>query len=623
MTRWSLAPCRVLTVLVAFAAAPAVARAQGPENVLLVINASSPDSARVGEHYARARGLDPSQVVRLEVPVLEEISRNDYDTFVQRPVAEWLARHGAQDRILFIVLTKGVPLRVGGSGGRQGTVASVDSELALLYRRMTGQSVAPQGSVANPYFLGPSPLTDAQPFTRERMDIYLVTRLDGFTADDAMALVDRASRPLAEGRIVLDMKAAIDDKGNEWLKTAADRLTSMGKSESVLLQTTSDVVRDLPGVLGYYSWGSNDRAVKVRRFGFQFVPGAVAAMFVSTDARTFKEPPAEWTIGTWNDRNSYFEGSPQSLVGDLIREGVTGVAGHVAEPYLDATIRPEILFPAYLSGYTLAEAYYLAMPYLSWQTVVVGDPLCRLVQRAPLDSTLVNPPVDPETEFPRFYSARRLANLASQPRKKPLDPDVLKLTLKAESRLARQDEAGAEEILAEATRRDPTLTGAQLLLATRYELRGDYDKAAERYRLVLQSESSNVMALNNLAYLIAVRQQKPGDALVLAERAYAVSQRNPTVADTVGWIHYLLGNTREALRYLGEAVKGASNNVDVLVHTAVVLAAAGELEGARKALERATAIDPSVRDRDEVKKVQAQIGGSVARDPGSARRSRP
>ena len=79
------------------------------------------------------------------------------------------------------------------------------------------------------------------------------------------------------------------------------------------------------------------------------MPGAIAGMFVSTDGRTFKEPPAAWTIGPWTDRARFFAGSPQSLAGDLIREGVTGVAGHVAEPFLDATIRPDILFPAYLS----------------------------------------------------------------------------------------------------------------------------------------------------------------------------------------------------------------------------------------------------------------------------------
>ena len=104
----------------------------------------------------------------------------------------------------------------------------------------------------------------------------------------------------------------------------------------------------------------------------EFVPGALAGMFVSTDGRTFTEPPADWVP---NDPKRPGFGS-QSLAGDLIRDGITGVAAHVTEPFLDATIRPQVLFPAYLAGFNLAESYYLAMPFLSWQTVIIGDPLC-------------------------------------------------------------------------------------------------------------------------------------------------------------------------------------------------------------------------------------------------------
>ena len=68
---------------------------------------------------------------------------------------------------------------------------------------------------------------------------------------------------------------------------------------------------------------------------------------------------------------------------DLIRAGVTGVSGNVDEPFLGGTIRPDILFPAYTSGRNLAESFYAAMPYLSWQTIIVGDPLCAPFPRAP------------------------------------------------------------------------------------------------------------------------------------------------------------------------------------------------------------------------------------------------
>jgi hypothetical protein len=36
------------------------------------------------------------------------------------------------------------------------------------------------------------------------------------------------------------------------------------------------------------------------------------------------------------------------------------------------------VLPAYYSGRTLAESFYLGIPGLSWMNVVIGDPLMRL-----------------------------------------------------------------------------------------------------------------------------------------------------------------------------------------------------------------------------------------------------
>jgi uncharacterized protein (TIGR03790 family) len=112
----------------------------------------------------------------------------------------------------------------------------------------------------------------------------------------------------------------------------------------------------------------------------QWLPGAVATEYVSTNGRTLQQPPETWTFGRWSapGGSGWFAGSPQSLSADLIHEGATGASGHVYEPFLQGTPRPNHLFPAYLSGRTLGESYYLAIPALSWQNIVLGDPLCVL-----------------------------------------------------------------------------------------------------------------------------------------------------------------------------------------------------------------------------------------------------
>jgi uncharacterized protein (TIGR03790 family) len=99
--------------------------------------------------------------------------------------------------------------------------------------------------------------------------------------------------------------------------------------------------------------------------------------YVSTNGRTFTRPPDTWNLGTsWSE--GLFFGSPQSLTADYIHDGATGASGHVYEPYLEYTPRPNILLPAYYHGRNLAESYYLAIPALSWMNIVIGDPLCSL-----------------------------------------------------------------------------------------------------------------------------------------------------------------------------------------------------------------------------------------------------
>ena len=93
----------------------------------------------------------------------------------------------------------------GGKGGPRRT--ALGSRSARQGPTWAGLAAAP-GAVPNPYFLGSRSVRDAQPFTHRTHDIFLVARLDGFTADDAIALIDRAQKPAAGGRVVLDREGA-------------------------------------------------------------------------------------------------------------------------------------------------------------------------------------------------------------------------------------------------------------------------------------------------------------------------------------------------------------------------------------------------------------------------------
>ncbi len=271
------------------------------------------------------------------------------------------------DSTWYVVLTQGIPIRIQAAAKNDG--ASVDSELTLLYGQLHGLRAEREGWIPNPFFRQKD-----QKFGHPQFPIYLVTRLAGYSFEDARQAVERCRGARNRGKVVLDLKADNDEDGNAWLRDAAIFLPA----DRVVLDVTPGVLSGLSDVIGYASWGSNDPARKSRNSGMRWLPGAIATEFVSTNARTLRMPPYRWTLGDWKNPASYFAGSPQSMMLDSVWEGVSGISGHVDEPFLRTSARPDVLFPAYLNGRNLAESYYLALPAVSWQTIVVGDPLCRL-----------------------------------------------------------------------------------------------------------------------------------------------------------------------------------------------------------------------------------------------------
>ncbi len=332
-----------------------------------------------------------------------------------------------------------------------------------------------------------------------------------------------------------------------------------------------------------------------------FVPGSIAGTFVSSDGRTFNEPPEAWTPG--DDTSRAFAGTPQSLIGDLLREGATGVAGHVAEPFLEGTVRPQILFPVYVSGFNLVESFYLAIPYLSWQTIVIGDPLCAPFPRKAHAN--VDTAVDAATELPAFFAARRLTNASRVMPRARLE--TIALVIRAETRLARGNATGAREALEQATAADQTLVGPELQLALLYEQAARFDAAAERYRRVLALAPDNVAALNNLAYLLAVHRKLPAEGLPLAKKAHAAAPSSASVTDTLAWIEHLVGHDNIAGPLLAVAVRRAPRNAQIRIHAAIVYAASGQAANAAAALKAALVLDPELEKQEDVRRLKGRL----------------
>jgi tetratricopeptide (TPR) repeat protein len=289
----------------------------------------------------------------------------------------------------------------------------------------------------------------------------------------------------------------------------------------------------------------------------------------------------------------------------LIREGATGVAGHVAEPYLQSTIRPDVLFPAYLSGLNLAEAFYAAMPHLSWQTIVIGDPLCAPFRRAPLSKNEIDDGVDSETLLPVLFSKRRVASLlVTNP---GATVPAVTLAIRGDVLAVRGDRAAAKAAYEQATAQSPQIASAQLQLALMLDQAGQPEAAIERYRRVVAFEPGNALALNNLAYRLATDGKKPSEALPFALRAAKLVPQDTNVLDTLAWIQHLVGDHAAAVKTMAAVLKAAPNHPEIRLHAAAIYAASGAKAVAEDQLQMALKLRPSLEGTAEVKQLRQQI----------------
>lgn len=330
-----------------------VGRRQPRPRAAVIVNAVSPISRRIAVRFAEARHLPPSHRLEIEVSPEEQIPLETYRLQIEEPVRLQLEERGLRDSVDFLVLTKGIPIRIEDDGRAvDALLGGMDITEPPGFERLPPRA----RRLPNPYH------GRREPFSRARWGFYLVTRLDGDTEEDALALIDRSLKARPEkGPFLLDLDPGMDSPGYRVINDAMRRAAEVLQARRFDVHLTDRGFSDLREPLaGYYSWGSNDGAFDSLAWGrLRFLPGALAETGVSTSARTFQP-----TTGG------------QSRIADLIAQGVTGVRGYVSEPTVAALARADILFERYTSGFTLAESFGMASPVLRWKGIVLGDPLC-------------------------------------------------------------------------------------------------------------------------------------------------------------------------------------------------------------------------------------------------------
>jgi uncharacterized protein (TIGR03790 family) len=391
-------------LLAALAAATVPARASEPHRfaaaTVVLANANDPDSLAIAEAYRDFRGIPERNVIRLPLPTAQTISREEFVATLYNPLrAALLEReiffgdfvgvedvHGrkpvllVENRMRYLVLCRGVPLKVRGSPLEDDapllerylgelrrqmrnrsfawpqpflkTQASVDSELALLTKNEWPLTAI----VINP-------LRDAPPGARAE-EIVRVARLDGPSKEAVLRALEGVARVEAEGlrgRAYFDIRS-IDGNpglkvGDDWIRAAAAAAQAAHFDTDVDAAGATIPVEarfDAPAL--YVGWYAGHVTGPFTLEGFRFAPGAIALHLHSFSAGDPSRTDRNW-------------------VGPLVEAGAAVTIGNVYEPYLSLTHDFGRFLELLLAGANVGDAAYASVSSLSWQWAVFGDPL--------------------------------------------------------------------------------------------------------------------------------------------------------------------------------------------------------------------------------------------------------
>lgn len=332
-------------------------------DVAVIVNDNSQISIDIGNYFAQQRNIPSQNIIHIATTTQEEIDTAQlFDLLSQ--VSSYLIANDLADSINYIVTTKGVPLKVtNGNCTYVAGCASVEMEMALMLSPYATQ-IGKTGSVPNPYFNGNIH------FKHSLDSIYLVTRLDGYSYGDVVALIDRsgANTPVIknDALFVFDVSHSSNPYATalfvSQFEEAADTLISYGWN--YVLDQDTTVLMNQTNVLGVNAVDFNSSG---QPLNYTWMKGSIAELLNCNTAFTF---------------DSSQNNTQRTLVADAIREGCTGANGYVYCIYSSASLRYHLLLSRYLNSadhFNLAESYYQATWNLSSTYEIVGDPKTSIV----------------------------------------------------------------------------------------------------------------------------------------------------------------------------------------------------------------------------------------------------
>jgi Flp pilus assembly protein TadD len=165
--------------------------------------------------------------------------------------------------------------------------------------------------------------------------------------------------------------------------------------------------------------------------------------------------------------------------------------------------------------------------------------------------------------------------------------DAMAKSRLAKMLLTRGDFSAAENYFREALKIAPENTNMMTSLGMALEGQKRYPEAMALYRDVLKRRADDIVASNNLAWLLTLTNGNIDEALKWAQISKEKSPNDPAVTDTLGWIYMKKNNDTLAISEFNDAINRSPKNPLYLYHLGLAQMHAGNTRQAEESLQKA------------------------------------
>ncbi len=331
---------------------PADEHAGDPRRWLVVYNRSDAESCVWADTYRDRRGVPYANLCGLVLPTTETTSAGEYESMRQQ-IGDYLDDNGLRDQIVGVLLGYRVPGYADVAG--TGSLTPIAS-----YLHTDDAHGLP---VVNPLYQ--SEITQ-RPIASEFVSVRLTGRIDAPTLAEAIALIDRAddliANPLAHDQgadLLIDINPDSASISPGYTLPVQDWATGQGVAQLRLPTIVYDEQAPTTASNEAVIWGWRDAAPPAGFFETQGGRRAICLQFdpLPDPAVTVRDAAAtDWLSAA-------------------MQAGYAYAAAPSRAYSLSSLPLPHLFFEGLRRGWTVAEAWLVAQPFLRDGLQLIGDPL--------------------------------------------------------------------------------------------------------------------------------------------------------------------------------------------------------------------------------------------------------